>query len=861
MPDTQQALRAGIRTPDQRLRVFVSSTLGDLAEEREAARSAIEQLRLAPIMFEAGARPHPAQDLYRAYLEQSDVFVGIYWQGYGWVGPDMTISGLEDEFLRSAGLPRLLYVKRPAPGMESGLRRMLGQMRAEGRSSYKPFTDAAQLHDLLLDDLATLLAERFSGDEREDSGYSAPVPATKLVGRDHDVRELSRLVRGEQHRLLVLTGAGGIGKTRLALAVLERTRRHWRDGVAFVDLSPVRDPSAVPESIASALGFVGQGTETPVETLQRRLADRHMLLVIDNFEQVLAAAPVVGQLLERSPGLHVLVTSRVVLRLRGEREWRVEPLRLHPDGSSLAALASTPAVQMFLERVRDVRPGFELTEANAAVLAELCRRLDGLPLALELAAGWMRLLTPDQVLERLDQRMERPGGLSDLPDRQQTLRATLEWSYDLLPEPARHILVRLSVFAAPFTAEAAETVCGSDGTDATESLATLLDHSMITPAERPDGKPAFRLLEVIRAFAAERLADPGETLRRLERHMVGVLETAGPEQGSQAWARRLLDSEEANLAVALEWAAQQRVPDQILRRLGDVWVWSLVRGNLRRSTGLRQQIDAWPAARLRSERDQMARQFLLVIGINGDGRWAELGALLDQVLPAARRIEEPSRWGIMLTARALARPYAPDSPGGAELAEALAVTRDAVSPLVVAYVESHYGNYLCLHGDAASARTMHEESLRIADSHDDDNLRAEAHYFLAMDSLTAGDPDPAYRHLEEAARYYTDIDHRDGLTRCLGMLSSLALNRGDPRLAARLAGATAAARDDIGLVPWPAVAEAERRVIESIQARLPAGEYGEQLAAGRSAALEASIAGALASLAAAPGTRPSGPDL
>jgi predicted ATPase len=847
MPENEQVARAGIRTPDQHLRVFVSSTLGELTDERDAARSAIEQLRLAPVMFEAGARPHPAQDLYRAYLEQSDVFVGIYWQRYGWAGPDMTISGLEDEFLRSEGLPRLLYVKRPSPDLEPGLRRMLGQMRSEGRVAYKAFTDAAQLHDLLLDDLATLLAERFGGSrEHEGPGYSVPGPATRLIGRDHDVRELTRLARAERHRLVVLTGPGGIGKTRLALAVLERTRGHWRDGVAFVDLSPVSDARAVPEFIASALGFVGQGTETPVETLTRRLAGRHMLLVIDNFEQVLEAAPVVGRLLERSPGLHVLITSRVVLRLRGEREWRVEPLGLHPDGSGLAALARTPAVQMFVERVRDVRPGFELTDDNAAVLAELCRRLDGLPLALELAASWMRLLTPEQVLERLDQRMERPGGLSDLPRRQQTLKATLDWSYELLPEPARRILARLSVFAAPFTAEAAETVCGSDGADATESLATLLDHSMITPAERPDGKPAFRLLEVIRAFAAERLEDPGETLGRLERHMLGVLETAGPEQGSQAWARRLLDSEEANLAVALEWAAQQRVSDQILRRLGDVWVWLLVRGNLRRSTGLRQQIDAWPAA---SERDQVARQFLRVIGTNADGRWAELGALLDQVLPVARRIEEPSRWGNMLTARALSRPYAPDSPAGAELAEALTVTRDAQSPLVVGYVQSHYGNYLCVHGDTASARTMHEESLRTADTHGDDNLRAEAHYFLAMDSLAAGDPDPAYPHLAAAARYYTDIDHRDGLTRCLGMLSALALDRGDPRLAARLTGATAGARDDIGLMPWPAVAEAERRVTGRIQGVLPGAEYDAEAASGRSATLEAAIAQALSSLA------------
>ena len=301
----------------------------------------------------------------------------------------------------------------------------------------------------------------------------------------------------------MLTGAGGIGKTRLALAVLERTRPQWKDGVAFVDLSSVTDPRLVPEAIASALGFVGQGQERPLDTLVRGLAGRHMLIVLDNFEQVLGAAPVVADLLQRAPRLHVLVTSRVVLRIRGEQEWRVDPLGVLPADVGLAALAQAPAVRLFVERVRDVRPGFELTDDNAAAVAELCRRLDGLPLALELAAAWLRLLTPKQMLDRLDERMARPAGLVDLPDRQQTLTATLQWSYDLLPPSAQQLLARLSVFAAPFTAEAARAVCGGDGVGATENLATLLDHSMASPAERPDGERAFRLLDVIRRFARE----------------------------------------------------------------------------------------------------------------------------------------------------------------------------------------------------------------------------------------------------------------------------------------------------------------------------------------------------------------------
>src|SRR5215470_4883868 len=509
---------SAIRTPDQRLRVFVSSTLEELAAERRAARAAIEQLRLAPVMFESGARAHPPQEVYRAYLAQSDIFVGIYWQRYGWVGPGMTISGLEDELRLAAGMPRLLYVKSPAPGMEPGLSQMLEAIRAEGTTSYKRFTDAGELRELIASDLAMMLAERFGGPDRAAPWPAIPSPVSALVGRDADVAEVTRMLTSPGARLVVLTGVGGAGKTRLALAVAERTQEQWADGAAFVDLSAVTDPRLVPDAIASALGLVGHGRERPLDTLQRRLAREHMLLVLDNFEQVLGAAPVVADLLERTPGLRVLVTSRVVLRLRGEQEWRVDPLGVPPPESTLAALAEAPAVRLFVDRARDVQPGFMLTSQNAAAVAELCRRLDGLPLALELAAASMRLLTPAQILARLPGQLARPGALADLPGRQQTLTDTIQWSYDLLPAPAQQMLTRLSVFAAPFTAVGAEEVAGvdagdaGDAGDAVQDLATLLDHSMISPAERADGQQAFRLLDPIRRFAAAQLTDPSQTL-------------------------------------------------------------------------------------------------------------------------------------------------------------------------------------------------------------------------------------------------------------------------------------------------------------------------------------------------------------
>jgi predicted ATPase len=839
---------AGIRTPDQRLRVFVSSTLGELTAERRAARAAIEQLRLAPVMFESGARPHPAQAVYLAYLEQSDVFVGIYWQAYGWVGPGMAVSGLEDEFRQSARLPRLLYVKRPAPDMEPGLRRMLDEIKTDGGVAYKAFADARELGELLLDDLATLLAERFGDAGRGHPGYVIPAPVTALVGRDRDVGEVVSLLSGQDRRLVVLTGAGGIGKTRLALAVLERSRAQWADGVAFVDLSPVTDSRVVPEVIAAALGFVGQGREQPIETLGRRLADRQMLLVLDNFEQVLDAAPAVADLLQRAPRLHLLVTSRTVLRIRGEQEWRVEPLGLVPAGAGSAVLAEAPAVRLFVDRVRYVRPGFEVTRDNAAAVAELCRRLDGLPLALELAAAWMRLLTPEQMLERLDEHMGRPGALADLPDRQQTLTATLEWSYDLLPESAQRVLARLSVFAAPFTAAATEAVCGWDGIDATANLATLLDHSMVTPAGRPDGERAFRLLDVIRRFASARLADPDETMGHLEGHLLDVLDRAGVRYGSQDWARRLLDSEQPNLRSVLGWMADhQRPPGPMLRRIGDVWIWLLVRGHLRRTSELRQQIESWPAAEIPGDSDRMARHWLVLQGLFDDGRYVEAGTLLDEILPDARRVEKPSRWGQMLMGWAVARPYMSASSARAELEEALAVARNAGDRIVVGYVLSQFGLVLCLDGDATRARALHEETLSIARSLGDDNLRAEAHYDLALDALAAGDARSAHPHLAVAARHYTEIDHRDGLARCLGALSALALEREDSRLAAWLIGATATARA-IGVTPWQSVTESERRVTERVQESLPDQEFTAQVAAGRAQTTEGALAHALSTL-------------
>jgi predicted ATPase len=845
MADSDSAPSPGIRTRDQRLRVFVSSTIHELEAERRAARAAIEQLRLAPVMFESGANPHPAQAVYHAFIDQSDIFVGIYWQSYGWVGPDTEISGLEDELKTARGKPRLLYVKRPAPEMNPGLSRMLKNIKSEGGLTYKPFADAGELRELLLNDLATLITERFGDTGRNDRRSPVPAPVTGLVGRDRDVAEVASLVRAEDHRLVVLTGVGGVGKTRLALAVLEETRPHWDDGIGFADLSGVSDPSLVAENIATALGFTRQGREAPLDTVERRLAGKHVLIVLDNFDQVLEAAPLLPELLERAPRLRLLVTSRVVLRVRGEREWRVEPLGLLPADD---APDEVPAVRLLVDRIRNARPGFEVTSDNAEAIAELCRRLDGLPLALELAASWMRLLNPPQLLQRLDERMQRPGALVDLPDRQRTMAATVEWSYQLLPEAARHMLARLTVFAAPFTADAVEAVCGQDAVAAAESLAVLVDHNMVSPAERPDGERAFTMLNVIRHFASERLDSRDDTMGGMEKYLLGVLERAGSGHGSEGWARRLLDSEFPSLLAVLSWAVERERPSgELLRRVGDVWVWLLVRGHLRRASALSRRIESWPAAGLRGERDMLARKWLLGFALQEDGQYGLLGELIDEILPDARRLEKPSRWGLMVMVRAVSRPYAAGSPAGGELEEALAVARDAGDPVFLGYALSHRGLFLSVDGDPAQARGLHEEMLTVARAAGDDNQLAEAHYALALDALLAGGPGPAGSHLAAAARGYADIDHREGLARCLVTLAALALRRQDAHLAARLVGAADAVRAT-GLTLWPVVAEAEDRFIGQIRAALPEEEYTADVSAGRNDTAETALQRAWAAL-------------
>ncbi len=406
-----------------------------------------------------------------------------------------------------------------------------------------------------------------------------PLPATTFVGRAAEIADLTRLLAPPTVRLVTLTGPGGVGKTRLAVEVAARLADQFADGAVFVPLAPLREPALVLDGIARELGITDRGGRPRLERLTARLRARRLLLVLDNFEHLLPAAPLLADLLAACPRLVVLATSRAPLRLSGERQYPVPPLP-PPDAGSASRpenLAHHPALALFAQRAGAVAPGFALTPETAEATAAICRRLDGLPLAIELAAAGVKVLPPRALLARLDRALPLlAGGPRDLPARQRTLRDTIAWSYDLLPPDEQGLLRRLAVFAGGWTLAAAEAVCGatsdqrpatSDTSPPTPSssvqpssvtghsslavlrgLAALVDASLVQPPAAGDpatGAPRYTMLETVREYAAELLADPpasaaGEeeaVRRRHADYFLGLVEEAqqhlvGPEEGA-----------------------------------------------------------------------------------------------------------------------------------------------------------------------------------------------------------------------------------------------------------------------------------------------------------------------------------------
>jgi predicted ATPase len=408
------------------------------------------------------------------------------------------------------------------------------------------------------------------------SSHNLPPQPTPFVGREREIAAVRRRLLEPDVRLLTLTGVGGTGKTRLAIRVASELQDVFADGVYFVNLAPICDASLVVPAIAQTLSVREPGSPFALEALTSYLRDRHLLLLLDNFEQVTAAAPLIAELLATTRQLKVIVTSREVLHLAGEYEFPVPPLEL-PDLKQLPALhaiSQYEAVALFIQRAQAVKPDFLVTNANAPAVAEICIRLDGLPLAIELAAARSKVLPPHALLERLNSRLKvLTGGARDLPPRQQTLRGAIDWSYDLLDQSERAFFRQLSVFVGGCTLEAVEAVCAIDGDpafDVLNGMQSLLDKSLVRQLDDPAGEPRFAMLDTVREYAFERLQASSEFEELRRRHAMYYVRHAEASKPATdgadlaAWLH-YLEPELANLRAALDWMLGRSETELALR--------------------------------------------------------------------------------------------------------------------------------------------------------------------------------------------------------------------------------------------------------------------------------------------------------
>jgi predicted ATPase len=813
----------GIRTPDQRLRVFVSSTLKELEHERRVVRAVIERLALAPVMFEMGARPHPPRSLYRAYLEQSDIFVGIYWQSYGWVAPGEAISGLEDEYDLVQDIPMLIYVKNAEHRAER-LDALLSRIREDDGVSYVSFDDAQQLDQLVTSDLATLLAERFDshrgrgGDDdvevRDRAGSSrfrrAPAPLTRLIGRDADLRYVVGPLSTGTARLVTVTGPGGIGKTRLALAAARVLEESFPDGVVFVDLAPLRDPSLVLPTIAGALGVRDLGDMPLPARLSRALSGRRLLLLLDNLEQVVDAAADLSGLLSDS-SVSMLVTSRTLLHIEGEQNVPLAPLP-PPD-----------AVELLVERAHASSPDFELTDDNAADVGAIATALDNLPLALELAGAQLRVLTPAALVQRLDHALRvLTVGARDRPERQRALRATIDWSVQLLSDQERTLLLRLSMFRGSFALDAVEWMLEDpESTDALKLMTGLIDSSLLRASD-VGSSTSFSMLQTVREYGRDELERGGHLLQCRQRHAEfysNLARRAAPHlTGSEqrSWMTRLR-AELQDIRATLTHYADTAQADASMDLLWSLyWFWWTI-GRIREGVDWVRPVANDDAA---SARTRIRAQFLLV----GFGTMEHPDASRIADLEGFQEffIGDRDPLGEFLTRIAIGSLQLVDGSASldaaqVELDRALKIASQIDSPFLTAMALQIAGQVPMGRGDIPGAISTFEASVRAARTCGDVLLESAGLYQLAWSQLLLRNYAEANTYFIEQLRISDAEEHDHGIANGLEGLFAVAAASGDLERAGELLGAAEHLRDREGLIgpgmlPYyqRALAEAEK---------------------------------------------------
>jgi predicted ATPase/class 3 adenylate cyclase len=975
-------LEPGIVDQDPRLRVFLSSTLGELKSEREAAKSAIKTLRLSTAGEDLGPR-----DGHETTVAESDIFVGIYWQSHGWE------ADLERDYDAGAGLPTLLYVKEPAPDREENLTLLIDRMRAEGRSTIRSFDSPGELAEMLVEDLAGLMSERFSvagpdqgslpagtltfmfgdlaasttlverlGDEYAEvlSGYhqivaeaternggtvvdlegerlfsvfldafhavkatveiqkgladhewpqsvevkarlglhtgtarigsggyvgldvhrasrvassahggqvmvSAPVrelvetqiedlgweirdlgsyalkglsraeklfqvvapglradfpsprarsltrvrlPATQntLVGRDKELAELVDMLERPQVRLATIVGPGGIGKTRLAVSVAETSSTSFPDGVYFVNLAPVTEPAQVLLAIGNAAGIPIEGDA--IDALSSEFQDQQVLLVIDNFEQVVEGGPAVAELLGRSPGLKVLATSRVPLRIMSEYEYALEPLGLPPTGSEqVESVSASDAVRLFMDRALAVIPGFSIDEENASPVAAIVRKVDGLPLAIELAAARLRMLSPKALSERLARSLDALGtGAADMPSRQRTLDAAIDWSYQLLNREEQTLFSRLCVFQGGFTVESAQEVAVEEG-DAVDQLMVLVENSLVLPAQGGEGR--LRMLAPIREFGLRRLHEADEYDWMKDRHAdyyVSVAEGSLEDlRGTkQAQIVERLTADWNNIDVAAEWLINRRDDASLVRLTYGIWVYLWVGNHLKEgarylaAVGSPEDLDETLAG----------RYWFLRGGIQYEmGQYEASKQSIDRAMEILEINGDIDSHNWTDFVSALLLPVFGDDP--TEVRERLEVALGRFRGFGDRWGEGYaligLGILAGSNGDIEAAEKYQLETRDLGFELGNAALIGLAEAQIGFTYVSSGRLPEARETLRRSFDVFRDMNYREGLCYALEAAASLSFTEGQAELGMIALGAAEEVRERIGLHPWPLI--------------------------------------------------------